>query len=56
MRYLGNKLYVAINTTGNAFDGNIKKPFVYVDEINKIKNDCAVIMDIIHRLRIGEAQ
>lgn len=56
MRYLGNKLYVAINTTGNAFDGNIKKPFVYVDEINKIKNDCAVIMDIIHRLRIGDAQ
>lgn len=56
LRYLGNKLYVAVNTTGNAFDGDIKKPFVYVDEINKIKNDCAVIMDIIHRLRIGDAQ
>ena len=39
-----------------AFDGDIKKPFVYVDEINKIKNDCAVIMDIIHRLRITDAQ
>lgn len=56
LRYLGNKLYVAVNTTGNAFDGDIKKPFVYVDEINKIKNDCAVIMDIVHRLRIGDAQ
>lgn len=56
MRYLGNKLYVAINTIGNAFDGDIKKPFVYVDEINKIKRDCAVIIDIINRLRIGDVQ
>lgn len=56
LRYLGNKLYVAINTTGNAFDGNIKKPFVYVDEINRIKGDCAVIIDIINRLRIGDVQ
>lgn len=56
LRYLGNKLYVAINTTGNAFDGDIKKPFVYVDEINKIKGDCAVIIDIINRLRIGDVQ
>lgn len=56
LRYLGNKLYVAINATGNAFDGDIKKPFVYVDEINKIKGDCAVIIDIINRLRIGDVQ
>lgn len=56
MRYLGNKLYVAMNTSGNAFDGDIKKPFVYVDEINKIKGDCAVIIDIINRLRIGDVQ
>ena len=56
LRYLGNKLYVAVNTTGNAFDGDIKKPFVYVDEINKIKGDCAVIIDIINRLRIGDVQ
>ncbi len=54
MRYLGNKLYVAVNTVGNAFDGDIKKPFVYVDEINKIKGDCTVIIDIINCLRIGE--
>lgn len=56
LRYLGNKLYVAVNTAGNAFDGDIKKPFVYVDEINKIKGDCAVIIDIINRLRIGDVQ
>jgi len=56
MRYLGNKLYVAVNTTGNAFDGDIKKPFVYVEEIKKIKGDCAVIIDIISRLRIGDVQ
>lgn len=56
MRYLGNKLYVAVNTKGNAFDGDIKRPFVYVDEINKIKGDCAVIIDIINRLRIGDVQ
>ena len=56
LRYLGNKLYVAVNTIGNAFDGDIKKPFVYVDEINKIKGDCAVIIDIINRLRIGDVQ
>lgn len=56
MRYLGRKLYVAVNTKGNAFDGDIKKPFVYVDEINKIKRDCSVIVDIIQRLRIGDVQ
>lgn len=56
MRYLGRKLYVAVNTKGNAFDGNIRKKFVYVDEINKIKEDCSLIVDIIRQLRIGTVQ
>lgn len=55
-RYFGGKLYVAINISGNAFDGNIKKPVVYVDEINKIKHDCGVIIDIINKLKLQEGQ
>ncbi len=53
MRFIGGKLHVAINTSGNAFDGNIRKPIVYVDEKNKIIRDCNVIVDIVKTLKFA---
>lgn len=52
MRFVGRKLYVAINMSGDAFNGNINKPIVYVEEKNKIKQDTNVIVDIVKTLQM----
>ncbi len=52
MRYVGGKVHVAINMQGNAFDGDIRKKIVYVEEMDKIKRDCHVIIDVIHKLKL----
>lgn len=52
MRYIGGKVHVAVNMSGNAFDGDIKKKVVYVEEQEKIRRDCNVIIDMIHKLKL----
>lgn len=52
MRYAGGKVHVAVNMAGNAFDGNINKKVVYVEEMEKIRRDCNVIVDMIHKLKL----
>lgn len=52
MRYIGGKVHVAVNMAGDAFDGNINKKVVYVEEQEKIRRDCNVIIDMIHKLKL----
>ncbi|MGN0367665.1 MAG: DUF3137 domain-containing protein [Wujia sp.] len=52
MRFVGRKLHVAINMSGDAFNGNINKPIVYVEEKNKIRQDTNVILDIVKTLQM----
>lgn len=53
MRFIGGKLHVAINIKGNAFNGNYRKPIVYVEEKNKIMQDSNVIIDIVKTLKMA---
>lgn len=53
MRFIGGKLHVAINMSGNAFNGNYRKPVVYVEEKNKIMHDSNVIIDIVKTLKMA---
>ena len=53
MRFIGGKLHVAINISGNAFNGNYRKPVVYVEEKNKIMQDSNVIIDIVKTLKMA---
>lgn len=52
IRYFGGKMYVAINLSGNAFDGDVFKKIVYAEEVDKIKRDCNVIIDVIQSLSV----
>lgn len=53
MRFIGGKLHVAINMSGNAFDGDCRKPIAYVEEKNKIMQDSNVIIDIVQTLKMA---
>lgn len=52
IRYVGGKMYVAINLAGNAFDGDIYKKIIYAEEVDKIRRDCSVIIDVIKSLNV----
>lgn len=52
IRYVGGKMYVAINLAGNAFDGNVYKKIIYAEEVDKIRRDCSVIIDVIQSLNV----
>ena len=45
-------MYVAINLAGNAFDGDIYKKIIYAEEVDKIRRDCSVIIDVIQSLNV----
>ncbi len=52
LRFKGDKLFVAINSSMQTFDGNIKRPIEYNAEREATYRDCMVIMDIIDALGI----
>ncbi|MBR3598386.1 MAG: DUF3137 domain-containing protein [Lachnospiraceae bacterium] len=55
LHFVKDKLYLGINAGGQgAFDANMNRPLVYVDEVEKIKRDAAVIFDIIRTLKLDE--
>jgi len=47
MHFCGNKLYVGINMSGDAFDGDIKRKIDYFEEKQATMRDLNVIKDII---------
>lgn len=47
MNFQGNKLYVGIWTSGDAFDGNPNRPVNYLDEKAQIMSEVRVVTDII---------
>ncbi|MBQ9609553.1 MAG: DUF3137 domain-containing protein [Lachnospiraceae bacterium] len=49
---MGNKLFVAINMSSDAFDHNIRQPIDYPTESAKINADMQVIVDIIDTLSL----
>lgn len=50
MHFCGKKLYVGINMTGNAFDGDLGRKIDYLTEQQAVRADAKVIMDIIETL------
>lgn len=49
---MGNKLFVAINMSSDAFDHNFNKKVDYQQEVQKINGDMQVITDIINTLSL----
>lgn len=47
MRFAGDKLYIACLAMQNVFDGNIRKPLVYTDEMNKIRDEFQDVKEIV---------
>ncbi len=55
LHFANGKLYLGINYGGKgAFDANMSKPLVYVNEIAKIKEDTNVIIDIVKTLKLDQ--
>ena len=52
VRFRANKLFVGINCSMKAFDGDIKRPIDYNLERQQTMEDCGVILDIIAALGI----
>ena len=47
VRFAGDKLYIACLAMQNVFDGNIRKPLVYTDEMNKIRDEFQDVKEIV---------
>lgn len=47
VRFTGDKLYIACLAMQNVFDGNIRKPLVYTDEMNKIRDEFQDVKEIV---------
>lgn len=56
LHFANNKLYIGINYGGkSAFDANMNRPLVYAQEVEKVKNDTRVIVDIVKTLKLDQA-
>lgn len=47
VRFAGDKLYIACLAMQNVFDGNIRKPLIYADEMNKIRDEFQDVKQIV---------
>lgn len=47
VRFTGDKLYIACLAMQNVFDGNIRKPFVYADEMTRIRDEIQDVKEIV---------
>lgn len=47
VRFAGDKLYIACLAMQNVFDGNIRKPLIYTDEMNKIRDEFQDVKEIV---------
>lgn len=47
VRFVGDKLYIACLAMQNVFDGNIRKPLIYTDEMNKIRDGFRDVKEIV---------
>ena len=55
LHFANNKLYLGINYGGSsAFDANMNRPLVYVNELEKVKADTKVIVDIVRTLKLDQ--
>lgn len=47
VRFTGDKLYIVCLAMQNVFDGNIRKPFVYADEMTRIRDEIQDVKEIV---------
>lgn len=47
VQFVGDQLYIACLAMQNVFEGNIRKPLIYTDEMNKIRDEFQDVKEIV---------